>query len=763
MKEKIISVLLIVAMTIFLAYYCEDTEIETEQPVIVTGEEGHYTYSYADRIPENWSPLAWQSAQEKDVLTYTTSPLYAVALNEDRDGYKIGKMLASAMPEDITEEYAGNKTYGVPEDAGKGYVWEIKLRKDAVWADQTAITAEDFVRTIKICLDSAEQYDRAADFCSGTLALANAEAYVENNYVPVYEDKDHIAEVIDSELYINLKKALPYLDNCSFEEYYQYYSVDYAKYFRNKNGKDLYQQLKTYAEKDTYVKLNQSIKRLLVQYCKNRGIEDEDAYKWLCYYQKDGKKIKWSQVGVFASDKYSVTFVLDAPTTKTALAYALSDLYLVNSTMYDTAGEAYGTAADCYVSYGPYTVTSYDAEQGMTLVKNDSWFGYTDEEFEGQYQTTDIQVRYDLDADEALQLFEQGNLQRTALGASTAKKYAGSNYFYEESAVGSSMYLLDSSLNSLADKETAGMNHRILAYEDFRHAISLIINRSAYAEQFTMGGKAIYGLFNDSYITSVSKDSRYRLSSDSAKSALANLYGLESTKEIKNIKGYDIKAASKLIQSAYDVCLEDGNISDTDQVQLTFMVEDTRQSAEKELAYLQQAVWAAATGTDLEGRITIQMDEQENETPADICKTTWYGNVYDPYNSISTFCSSEITLLNDFTPAIQKLSLGIGEEKVTHSIDEWQEALSAEYSLADSKVRNKILGNLERRVLESYMVIPLYEDSENCLYSQRITNGSEVDVNAELGYGGVRYMTYSMDDAEWADYCAQENYQLEYK
>lgn len=42
-------------------------------------------------------------------------------MNETKDGYDIVCELAEELPVDVTANYAGNATYGVPADATEGY------------------------------------------------------------------------------------------------------------------------------------------------------------------------------------------------------------------------------------------------------------------------------------------------------------------------------------------------------------------------------------------------------------------------------------------------------------------------------------------------------------------------------------------------------------------------------------------------------------------------------------------------------------------
>ena len=41
--------------------------------------------------------------------------------------------MAADFPTDVTSEYAGNETYGIPADATEGYAFRIPHRQAATW------------------------------------------------------------------------------------------------------------------------------------------------------------------------------------------------------------------------------------------------------------------------------------------------------------------------------------------------------------------------------------------------------------------------------------------------------------------------------------------------------------------------------------------------------------------------------------------------------------------------------------------------------
>ncbi len=138
---------------------------------------GKYTYRFANGSPSTWNPTDWKTGAEGFIISRTVSGLYDFALNESHDGYETVCELAEDFPEDVTELYAGNKTYGVPASAKKGWAWRVKLIHNAKWDDGTPITAETFDYSIRQFLNPQMKNYRASNWYEGTGALANAKAY----------------------------------------------------------------------------------------------------------------------------------------------------------------------------------------------------------------------------------------------------------------------------------------------------------------------------------------------------------------------------------------------------------------------------------------------------------------------------------------------------------------------------------------------------------------------------------------------------------
>ena len=84
-----------------------------------------------------------------------------------------------------------------------------------------------------------------------------------------------------------------------------------------------------------------------------------------------------------------------------------------------------------------------------------------------------------------------------------------------------------------------------------------------------------------------------------------------------------------------------------------------------------------------------------------------------------------------------------------------------EYAIADVEVKNQIMAAMELNLLLKYRDCPLYSPSTAQLLSMKVNYPTYTEV-FEVGFGGIRRMTYNFTDAEWEAFCAQNNYQLNY-
>lgn len=203
-----------------------------------TYSETDFTYnSYISTKPSTWNVHTWETNDESYITSFTEIGFYDVALNDKKDGYVFVTEMASEMPykvkigegtagKDITtpeqmDELRNQYGYSNPEE---GMIWDIKLNENAKWnSDGKAITAEDYVESMRRQLDPAMVNFRADSFYASNLVIANAEKYYKSgrktieplyNYLDTdtykFKNTDDESSVA-GKYYLNLGRYTPFV------------------------------------------------------------------------------------------------------------------------------------------------------------------------------------------------------------------------------------------------------------------------------------------------------------------------------------------------------------------------------------------------------------------------------------------------------------------------------------------------------------------------------------------------------------------------
>jgi len=728
------------------------------------------SYTYNEVIsgsPKCWNPHEWETHENLNILERTSAGLYYFQFNDARDGYKTVCEAAAAEPVDVTSEYAGNATYGVPAGATEQYAYKVALREDACWEDGTPINADTYIYSMQQLLDPHMANYRASEYTSGIAELANADKYSHSGlplYTEIYKDGGY-REVKDKDMLFSFTKSVPFFGDSAES----YYNSDSAK-FVDADGNDLF---KKYAEQGDYIQLTDEAKNDILTISAACGDKNPEAYKEWCFtYDGVSEEISFDNVGLIKTGDYELVFVFANPITDFYVHYKLSSGFLVNKDLYeankkqtgDIVKTTYGTAAENYMSYGPYKLTSYQIDKQFVLEKNDKWYGYSDGNHEGQYQTTKIVCQIVETQATQLQLFLQGELDEVSLVADNMDKYRSSDYVLYTPESYTSKLTFNGDYKALKKRESKGINKTMLSYHDFRRALALSIDRNEFAAQCTATHKAGYGILNYLYCSNPDTGELYR-NTEQAKKALCDFYGVESEDQIT---GYNKEEASKLMTKAYEEAKANGDINDTDVVDLEFLVYKNDDSYVKIVKFIEDAFKAAAVGTPLEGRIKVSITADEDyyehakQGNSDIIISTWGGASMDPYGMME--CYADESKLNEygFKPKKVKLTINLNGEDITKSFYDWYVALcTKDYATAEPEIRNTILAAMEYKLLEECYTTPVYYRTSASLVGKKVTLGTDVYVQI-LGFGGIQYATYNYTDAEWKAYCEENNNQLEY-
>ena len=627
-----------------------------------------YTYNAVIESSQvyNVSPHEWEYSSEDKIIYLTQRGLYDVIYSGTKE-YEFVNEMAQSAPIDVTEEYAGDKTYGVPSGAKEGYAFKIELRKDAKWEDGTPINADTYIYSMKQVIDPKMQNYRAANYYAGKYALANA---------------------------------------------YEYF--------------------------------------------------------------KDGGS--YDSVGLIKNDDYTITIIYDLPMeSEYDLYYNLSRNWIVKEDLYednkhpsgDLTKTTYGTDVETYSSYGPYKLVEWQSDKVIRLTRNEEWYGWDLEEFSGQYQTTDIVYNVLDEHATQIQLFEQGKLDKVNLITTDLGKYGTSDYVIYTPGSRTVKISFNTDRESLEARTKDGVNKLLMLYKDFRKAVSLSINRTELCQQAYPSDSPAYGLMNDRYIYDVNSFAVYR-ENKYAKAILCDVYDTDNYDELT---GYNVTLASSLMEKAYQEALEAGDITEEDKVVLSFNVNTINDETNKAYNFINDAVKEAAKGTSLEGRISIELIEVEDEYAqmleglADIIFTAWAGAEVNPPEIIQCYCNENYYADSEHGfDNTQLVTLTIAGEEYTMSFYDWYDELySGKWASADNELKVEVTAAIEGAILDEFNCIPLRSVRQASLLSQKVEYVTYDYSGATIEeYGGFRFMTYNFTDAEWEKYCEKQNNKLTY-
>lgn len=766
--KRFTAVTLVAAMSVSMLAGCSSKSDDSAKK-----DDKDATYTYRRAFDD--STITWNihDMEVSDYITqYTEIPLWSLILNESADGYEWTTEMAEGEPEDITAEYAGNEKWGVPADATEGYAWRVKLNQDAKWEDGTKINADSYIYSMQQVLNPKMKNYHASDFYT-SFPIYNAEYYAKSGQTEKKIVSDlttgEYADYGNAKLYISFTQPTSAFWGYSGEDYYSGSESLYV----NEAGEDL---LTKYGKKDYVAVTDEVIKDVNYMLMKFWGESkiDSKAYLTMAFYDVKIPKTSFDEVGFMKTGDYELTIILSSPLTPYFFKYYGYSLALVNEEKYE-AGKTksgdmvktnYGTSVDTYMSYGPYKLVSFQADKEWRLTKNENWYGWTDGEHEGMYQTTDIVCNIVEDPATQEQLFLQGKSDSLVMNAETLEKYQGSDYMTYSTDDTIWLLNINNDKKLLADREKKGINKTILTYEEFRKGISLSINRMEFVAQQGYGKEA-FGLISDYYVSDVDTGVRYR-DSEPAIETLKEYYGVD---DISEITGYDLDGARKALVAGYKQALKDGVVKKTDKFEFDYPTWSNDDASVREVNFIQKSFDEATEGTELEGRITVNMVVSEDyygmldSGEYDLCMSGWEGIAGDPYELMQNFVTDDTSpqAYFGFNPESETLDIEINGKKETHTYNEWYKELSTgKYAVADSDTKNTILAAMELGLLKKYRDCPFWSTSTASLLSMKIAYPTYECVS-EVGFGGIRFMTYNYTDEEWEAYCKENNNQLNYQ
>lgn len=799
-----------------------------------------YTYrTYTATSPSNWNVLTQEDNNDRQVSDYLNSAFFEFDFARDDQGniledgsFKVVYSAATKL-EDVTTTYAGQ--YGIPEGTKGNRAWKITLRDDLTWNDGTEIHAEDFVYSMKETLNPLFINRYASQYYGANMILHNAQGYAysgRNTWVPAdtpYTEYD--PETLDSLIYFNI--ASPKENEKDYDSAVSsvrtvfgvsddYTAEDMAEAMLGSGltGVTSEQILALQGHTMSEIKADSTMNATwtaVIGWWQTEPNEELDFF--LTRYQFP--EVDFSTVGIFSTAENEIVVIfdntfnfLDADGNLTyESAYYLRDLPLVKKDLYESCKKEpatgttlwtsnYNSSLATTASWGPYMLTEFQAGATYTLSRNENWYGYGMEQYEGQYQTQRIVCRTIPEWNTAWQAFQKGEIDDITIDPTIADTYrTSSRAIFTPSDLVASVHI-QSSREALEGRQSAGINKTILMQPDFRKALSLAIDRDAYAAYATTSSQAGLGYFNSMHYYDVANGGVYR-ETDVAREALLRAYGAEEVSdgvwkvgntEYDNLEdaenaltGYNLTLARTLVDSAYDAAVAAGDLKTTDTVELVFGTSEDTASTRRHYDFLTNAWNELVKGTKLEGKFRTVFKGTYGTDWAnaflrgeyDIAPASGFsGGAWNPYYMIGAEVDTNDSIRYNYgwdtTQEFFEFTMeGDGTENcptvtAKYSIQQWfnylnglGEAGEPDFSLYPTQSRLALVAELEYYALTSYWDIPTFYSYTATLLSYKVEYAT-YSYNTFMSYGGYQYMTYNYDDAGWNSYVSSEGGILDY-
>ncbi len=789
----------------------EPTEAPTTEPT----EAPTYTQNGAWSVfPASWNPHTYEESTSGDMLAYIEDGFWTFDYNEDLTGFEmVPAMCVDDHPVDITSEYVGQ--YGI-EEGDTGLVYKVNLRDDLYWETGEKITADQFVESAKRLLNPDANNYRADSFYTGDVVVYNAQNYLKQGesgwfnadgpYTVYSEDLDSLivfslapaSEEVAAEASFRGSMGFPasydaaataayvitnYLGECAF-------TADTAAAMEGK----------TFAE----IKADADLKAAwdaLIGWWQTDPNEELDFFVTNYTYPE----MDFSEVGIFALSDTELVYVLDAPMQGFYLKYGLP-ASLVHLETYDNCltvdengiySSTYGTSVETTVSYGAYKLIEFQTDKYIKFEKNDKWYGHGPD----VYQTTHIEIQQVGEASTRLEMFLAGELDSYGLSADDFEKYGLSDHRFDQKSPSTFAIAFNPNPEALKiqqEKSGENINKTIISVIEFRQAICFGMDRAAFTAATDPAGVISFGIFSDQHIVNPETGVGYR-NTPEADQVLVDFWGLaddvgegklyaDNAEAVDSLTGYNPDQAKKLFDVAYDKAIADGLMDEDDVVEICIgMPRADSVFYNNGYNFIVNHYTELVKGTKLEGKLTFTRNDTlgqnystalNNNEVEMLFGVGWSGMAMNPYGLIMAYMTPQYQYDSYTDYTVQQLTVELNGVEYTTDVNSWYEIINGTahtLTAADGSTieyvcgsmdnmpedRLKILAAMEGAVLLNYNFIPLNGDSSAVLKGMQIEYYSD-EYNMMMGFGGLKYNTYNYTDAEWADYVASQNGELDY-
>lgn len=552
------------------------------------------------------------------------------------------------------------------------------------------------------------------------------------------------------------------------------------------------------------------------------GETDGSTIPMYLVYAEEWAEFPWENVGLYKSGDYQITLVLSKALSGFNLYYSLTTNWLVKTDLYDAGitesnglkTTNYCSSVETTASYGPYKLASYQSGKALQLVRNENWYGYTDGQHEyvdptdGQtyqmYSTDVINCQVVEESATAKMMFLKGQLMSYALTADDMTTYRQSEYAHNNPKETVFFLILNGYKDAINNREAASdfdqktTDLQTMTLLSFRKAVAVTYDKELFAATISPARSGAYGIIGNTYIYDPESGATYR-STDQAKQVLCDFYSVDTSKyanldeAVASITGYDPEAAKELYKQAFDEAIAAGYITDEDgdgisdqTVTIEYCMSVDSDFMTKNVDYLNEKMAEVTTGTPFAGKVKFvksapygnDWNTKIKNGLSDTVLAGWTGSKMNPFSLTDLYVNPSYQydaswFVSDTVNMTLTVPVNGTPTEVTMNIHKWSDALNGttvneggvDYNFgegqADVETRLSIMAGIEGKVLETYDYLPMLQDGSIFLLTQKAYYVVD-EFNPVLAYGGLAYLKYNYNDAEWNAYVTEQGGELSY-
>lgn len=799
-------------------------------------EKDGYTYrTYTTALGNNWNPHTWETNADQSIMEQIGMGFLDTVMEKEGE-YGWHYEMATAI-EDITADASeSDKTKWGIESGEVGRMWKITLNPNAKWENGDKITADDYVWSMQQLLDPDLQNYRANTYTANDFALVNAAEYKQQgtHWVAassVLDYADYVSDTHDTLLTWKLsgKSGIAEKDKVmsALREVYDGnssygFSADmtagaYMMRLDTITGGEIKKAGITEAQINALegktvaqIKADATLKATYDVLVAWDGEGDGGVFDFTIM-QHTSPAVNFSNVGLYKNGEYEIVMVFAHSVSEFDFKIqCIGATWLVHKKTYQDSIEVisgvktskYGTSKETSMAYGPYKIESLQKDKQIVYTQNENWYGWEKERgdlgelvsyitLDGkkvrQYQTTKIVI--DVMTDEAAkQAFLKGDLDDLSLTADDVPTYATSDRLTKVDETYTMRFFFNTSCVGALDEAGTNKNSIVLSNDNFRHAMSLAIDRAELAATATAGDKPAFALLNTLYYYNVSEDpsSVYRTSEWGMKTVVElydTPYGpgqtYETLEEAYNaVTGYDLSKAKELMKLACDELVAAGKYEKGQpiNIEVGFAKAALDAAAQKHQNLMNKYLNAAAEDSGF-GTITLEYKGSIDDRYADtisgkyaIGYGAWGGAAFYPFKVMECYLDPDETDIHEsgcFNPTTDKMTIEafeyVDSEGNTQTFDTreltWQQwcksiKTGGEYDLADINLKLALLSRIEKAYIEMYYCIPLTGNCAVSLTGYKYNYATDT-YNIMYDFGGLRLIKYNYSDFEWKDFVSK--------